>query len=106
MVGVGLHRFRRQERATHVEGDEDPRRYEALPALARNLLDDSTGDDEHQAVVSPLRAGGTAGLEESMAPVELIARERGLVPEEIMPGQSALVGEKIAGCQSRRGDAV
>ena len=102
MVGVGLHRFRREERATHVEGDEDPRRHEALPALSRDLLDDSTGDDEHQAVVSPLRAGGTAGLEESKAVVELIAREWGLVPEEIMPGQSALVGEKIPRRQSRR----
>ncbi len=106
MVGVGLHRFRREERATHVEGDEDPRRHEALPALSRNLLDDATGHDEHQAVVSPLRAGRTAGLEESKAPVELIARERGLVPEEIVPGQSALVREKIPRCQGRRGDAV
>ena len=86
MIGVGLHRFRRKEGATHVEGEEDPSLHEALPALSRDLLDDSTGDDEHQAVVSPLRAGGAAGLEESKAAVELIAREWGLVPEEIMPG--------------------
>ena len=67
------------------EGKEDPGLHEALPALSRDLLDDSTGDDEHQAVVSPLRAGGAAGLEEAKAAVELVAREWGLVPEEIMP---------------------
>ena len=68
------------------EGQEYPSLHEALPALSRDFLDDSTGDDEHQAVVSPPRAGRTAGLEESKAAVELIAREWGLVPEEIMPG--------------------
>ena len=86
MIGVGLHRFRRKDGATHVEGREYPSLHEALPALSRDLLDDSTGDDEHQAVVSPLRVGGAGGLEEAKAAVELIAREWGLVPEEIMPG--------------------
>src|SRR4029434_6942744 len=95
MIGVRLHRFRRKESARHVQGAEYPGLHEALPALSRELLDDSTGDDEHQAVVSPARAGGTAGLEESKAAVELVARERGLVPEEIVPGQSAPVGEQV-----------
>ena len=61
MIGVGLHRFRRKEGATHVQGKEDPSLHEALPALSRDLLDDSTGDDEHQAVVSPPRVGGPLG---------------------------------------------
>ena len=43
-----------------------------------------------------------AGLEESKARVELVARERGLIPEEIVAGQSALVREKIAASKSRR----
>src|SRR5581483_9907787 len=95
VVGVGLHRLRRKERATHVQGKQEPSPHKALPALSRNSLDDSTGDDEHQAVVSPLRSGRPAGLEESKAVVELIARKWGLIPEEIMPGQSASVGEKV-----------
>jgi len=49
-------------------------------------LGDSSGDHEHQAVVSVLRVGWAAGLEVAVAAVELVAGEGGPVPEEIMPG--------------------
>ena len=85
MIGVGRHRFRRKDGASHFEGREYPGLHEALPGLAGDLLDDAAGDDVHQAVVPPLRARGASGLEEAKTTVERVTREGRLVPEEIMP---------------------
>ena len=87
MIGVGLHRFRRKDGATHVQREASIRACTKLSQLSPETFSTiRPATTNIRLLYRHCARGGPAGLEESKAVVELIAREWGLVPEEIMPG--------------------